>query len=58
MAGEDLLIRLHLKVGRDSRGRAGFKVAAAVVSEPDRMSGSMNIGLRMMMSREAFAGPG
>ena len=54
--GEDLLIRLHLKVGDTIRvGGQDYRVAAAVESEPDRMSGSMNIGLRLMMSRDAFA---
>jgi putative ABC transport system permease protein len=58
-AGEDLLIRLHLKVGDMIRvGGQDYRVVAAVVSEPDRMSGSMNIGLRMMMSRDAFAKTG
>ena len=55
IAGEDLLIRAGVKVGEMLRvGGQDFRVAAAVISEPDRMSGSLNIGLRMMMSREAF----
>ncbi|HEX5431435.1 MAG TPA: FtsX-like permease family protein [Bryobacteraceae bacterium] len=55
VAGEDLLIRLNLKVGDPIRvGGQDYKVAAIVLSEPDRMSGSLDIGLRMMMSREAF----
>ncbi len=58
-AGDDLLIRLHLKVDDSIRvGGQDYRVAAAVVSEPDRMSGSMNIGLRLMMSREALARTG
>lgn len=58
-AGEDLLIRLHLKAGEMIRvGGQDYRVAAAVVSEPDRMSGSMNIGLRLMMSRDALARTG
>lgn len=53
--GEDLLIRLHLKVGDPLRvGAQDFRIAAIVVSEPDRMSGSLNLGLRLMMSREAL----
>ena len=56
VVGEDLLIRLHLKVGDMVRvGGQDYRIAAAVVAEPDRMSGSMNIGLRLMMSRDAFA---
>ncbi|MBV8846165.1 MAG: FtsX-like permease family protein [Bryobacterales bacterium] len=55
VAGEDVLIRLKVKIGDLVRvGGQDYRVAATVVSEPDRMSGSLNIGLRMMMSREAF----
>ena len=55
IAGEDVLIRLGVKVGDTIRlGSADFRVAAVVLSEPDRMSGSLNVGLRMMLSREAF----
>jgi putative ABC transport system permease protein len=58
-AGEDLLIRLHIKAGDIIKvGGQDYRVSAAVVSEPDRMSGSMNIGLRLMMSREALARTG
>ncbi|HEY7335136.1 MAG TPA: FtsX-like permease family protein [Bryobacteraceae bacterium] len=54
-AGEDVLIRLNAKVGDSIRlGGQDYRVAAAVISEPDRMSGSLNIGLRVMMSRDAF----
>jgi putative ABC transport system permease protein len=49
--GEDLAIRMKLKIGDTIRvGGQDYKVAATVVSEPDRMSGSMNIGLRLMMT--------
>ncbi|HML18058.1 MAG TPA: FtsX-like permease family protein [Bryobacteraceae bacterium] len=59
VAGEDLLIRLHLKPGDTVKvGTQDFRIAATIVSEPDRMSASLNIGLRMMMSREAFARTG
>jgi putative ABC transport system permease protein len=59
VVGEDLLIRLHLKIGDKLRvGTAQLRVNAVVVHEPDRMSGSMNVGLRMMMSRDAFAHTG
>jgi putative ABC transport system permease protein len=54
-AGEDVLIRLGAKVGQTVRlGGQDFRVAAVVVSEPDRMSGSLNIGLRVMLSHEAL----
>lgn len=53
--GEDLAIRLGVKVGDPIRlGGQEFRVAALVNAEPDRMSGSLNIGLRLMLSREAF----
>jgi putative ABC transport system permease protein len=52
---EDTLIRLGEKVGDMVRiGGQEYRIAAVVVSEPDRMSGSLNVGLRLMMSREAF----
>ncbi len=58
-AGEDVLIRLGVKVGDTIKlGSETFRMAAIVVSEPDRMSGSLNIGLRLMLSREAFARTG
>ena len=59
VAGEDLLIRLHLQVGDAVRiGGQDFRIRAMIVTEPDRMSGSMNVGLRLMMSRDAFARTG
>ncbi len=59
VAGDDLMIRLHLKAGDSIRvGGQDYRVVATVISEPDRMSGSMNVGLRMMMSREALARTG
>jgi putative ABC transport system permease protein len=55
VAGEDVLIRLGVKVGEHIRlGSADYRVAAMVLSEPDRMSGSLNVGLRMMISRAGF----
>ena len=55
VAGEDVLIRLGVKTGDSIRlGDHEFRAAAIVNSEPDRMSGSLNVGLRVMMSREAF----
>jgi putative ABC transport system permease protein len=58
-AGEDVLIRLGIKVGDSIKlGSETFRMAAVVVSEPDRMSGSLNVGLRLMLSREAFARTG
>lgn len=55
----DLMLRLEVKVGDTIRlGGQDYRLAAAVVSEPDRMSGSLNIGLRLMMSRDALGRTG
>jgi len=52
---EDLLARVHTQVGDVLRmGGQDFRVAAVVVSEPDRMTGTMNAGFRVMMSREGL----
>ena len=52
---EDALLRLNAKVGDRLRiGTQTFRIAAVLRNEPDRMSGSMNVGLRLMMSRAAF----
>ena len=50
---EDVFTRLpNLKVGSHVRfGEAGFRIAAILRSEPDRMTGSMNVGARVLMSR-------
>jgi putative ABC transport system permease protein len=55
VAGEDVLIRLGVKVGDPIKlGSETFRMAAIVISEPDRISGSLNLGLRMMISRQGF----
>jgi putative ABC transport system permease protein len=52
---EDVLLRVGAKVGDRLRvGTQSVRVSAIVRSEPDRMSGSMNVGLRTMMSVEAM----
>jgi putative ABC transport system permease protein len=52
---QDVLLRLNARVGDQLRvGTETFRISAIVNSEPDRMSGSMNVGLRMMMSHDAF----
>jgi putative ABC transport system permease protein len=52
---DDLLIRLKIHVGDTIRiGGQDFKVVGTVDAEPDRMSGSLNVGPRIMMSREAI----
>ena len=50
--GEDMLIRLHLHVGdRLQVGDAVLRIAAVVLSEPDRLSGSFAAGPRILMTR-------
>jgi putative ABC transport system permease protein len=49
---DDLLIRLKIHVGDSVRiGGQDFRVIGTVDAEPDRMSGSLNVGPRIMMSR-------
>ena len=49
---DDLLLRLKIAVGDTVRlGGQPFRVIGRVVSEPDRMSGSLNVGPRVMISR-------
>ena len=55
----DVLYRLNIKVGDPIRiGKSTMRVAAVVLNEPDAMSGRMNIGLRLMLSNDAFARTG
>lgn len=59
VVADDLLIRLNLHVGDAVRlGNSEFRIAAVVESEPDRMTGSLNVGLRLMISREGLARTG
>jgi len=52
VVGEDLLIRLKLKIGDSIRlGDATFHVSGVVVSEPDRLSGSFAAGPRVLISQ-------
>ena len=54
-ASRDLLFRLGIEVGDTVRlGDETFRLAGAVVVEPDRMTGSFNVGPRVMISREAL----
>jgi putative ABC transport system permease protein len=49
---DDLLIRLKARVGGTLRlGGQDFRIAARLVSEPDRLTGSINVGPRVMISR-------
>ncbi len=49
---DDLLIRLKAHAGGNLRlGGQEFRIAARLVSEPDRLTGSLNVGPRVMISR-------
>ncbi len=48
---DDLLIRLKAHLGDKVRlGGQDFRIAAELVSEPDRLTGSLNVGPRVMIS--------
>ncbi|MBZ5590758.1 MAG: FtsX-like permease family protein [Acidobacteriia bacterium] len=52
---EDLLLRLKVAVGDSVRlGGQPFRIIGVVTSEPDRMSGSLNVGPRVMITREGL----
>jgi len=52
---EDLLIRLKARVGDQVRlGGQEFRIRALLVSEPDRITGGLNVGPRVMISREGL----
>jgi putative ABC transport system permease protein len=49
---DGVLLRLNSKVGDTIRiGGQPFRIIAEITSEPDRMTGSLNVGPRVMMSR-------
>ena len=57
--GDDLLLRLHLKVGDSIKlGTETFRIAAAVEDEPDRLSGTFAAGPRVLISQAALAKTG
>jgi putative ABC transport system permease protein len=57
--GEDLLLRLHLQVGDSIKlGTRSYRIAASVVEEPDRLSGSFAAGPRVLLSQQALADSG
>jgi len=57
--GDDLLLRLHLQVGDSIKlGTRVYRIAASVVEEPDRLSGSFAAGPRVLLSNEALADSG
>lgn len=52
---DDLVVRLNLKTGDRLRlGTAEFRVSAIVRTEPDRMTGSLNVGPRVMITADGL----
>ncbi len=52
VVSDDLLMRLNVRTGDILRlGGQDFRIAAVVVSEPDRMTGTLNVGPRVMITR-------
>jgi putative ABC transport system permease protein len=57
--GDDLLLRLNLHVGDSIKlGNRTFRIAATVLNEPDRLSGSFNVGPRVLLSSAALQSTG
>src|SRR5437660_875592 len=55
VVSNDLLLRLKVHVGGTVRaGGQDCRIAGLVATEPDRMSGSLDVGPRVMMSREGL----
>jgi putative ABC transport system permease protein len=52
VVSDDLLVRLSVRPGDMLRiGGCEFRIAGLLVSEPDRMTGTLNVGPRVMLSR-------
>jgi putative ABC transport system permease protein len=57
--GDDLLLRLHLRVGDSIKlADSTFRIAAVVTDEPDRLTGSFAAGPRVLLSEHALAQTG
>ena len=57
--GDDLLLRLNLHIGDQLKlGRQLFRIAAVVVNEPDRISGTFAAGPRVLISRDGLESTG
>lgn len=53
--GDDLLLRLHVKLGDSIKlGNGIFRIAAVVMDEPDRLTGSFAAGPRILISQHAL----
>ncbi len=56
---DGVLLRLSAKIGDTIHiGGQPFRISAEVVSEPDRMTGSINVGPRVMLSRASLDSTG
>jgi putative ABC transport system permease protein len=59
LVDDNLLVRLRAKVGDElTIGGQEFRIAAEIVSEPDRLTAGLSIGPRVMMTRQALMGTG
>jgi len=59
VVADEFLIRLNAHVGETLRlGGRDFKITAILKQEPDRMSGGMGLGPRVMISNASLAGTG
>jgi putative ABC transport system permease protein len=59
VVADDLLVRLHLKVGDELKiGTQIFRIASVVANEPDRLSGNFAAGPRVFISRTGLAASG
>jgi putative ABC transport system permease protein len=59
VVADDLLVRLHLKVGDQLKiGTQLFRIASVVVNEPDRLSGNFAAGPRVLISRQGLDASG
>jgi putative ABC transport system permease protein len=59
VVADDLLVRLHLKIGDELKiGTQVFRIASVVVNEPDRLSGNFAAGPRVFISRAGLAASG
>jgi putative ABC transport system permease protein len=55
VVSDDLLLRLKVHAGDVLRiGGQDFRIAGVTVSEPDRMTGSLNVGPRVMITRQGL----
>jgi putative ABC transport system permease protein len=59
VVSDGVLLRFNSKIGDEVEiGGQKFRIAAEVTNEPDRMTGSLNVGPRIMMSRAGLTRTG